>query len=513
MPAPNPFIPHRPASDQGTFWGRWRERRLLSSYLLDTEHPQSCAIVGPPAIGKTSLLFSLLTQQQALRASQGAESATHSEHRSRTVQVLIPMRELTSAHAERFYQRLFLEMRRRLLELGRQGKPALSIPARAPASEQSAPLERFRDLLDTATAAGYRFHFLLDDFPAVIENPVAFDDDFFTQLRSCAQLHSVAWVITSDRPLLDLWDAADIASAPFFGLLRPLHLGLLAEGESDELLEETARRSHHPFTHEDRAALIELAGPHPAFLQLAGWHFYESRVTRHLPPRAALPDATFRYTSAASSLYTTLWERLSTPERQTLLTTLATHDQPDALDTAPDTDQIEAQKNLAQQGMLLRPKEHGEGYLPFGTGFATFLQQLPSTAGRTIEDEYHDFTRLIKQLDVAYHEREHIEAALAQFQEGKYAPGLRALFPSLENIAGLLVQQHTRRPPPHQLGARLEELRHLGLISQETLDIGLQLVPDRNRAAHGRAIADPQQAAQATVILGRRLLQEASGQE
>ncbi len=513
MPAPNPFIPNRPASEQGAFWGRRRERRLLSSYLLDTEHPQSCAIVGAPAIGKTSLLSYLLAQQQAPRATQGGEPATHSERRSRTVQALIPMRELTNAHAERFYQRLFQEMRRRLLALGAQGKPALNIPSRAPAGEQFAPLERFRDLLDTATAAGYRFHFLLDDFPAIIENPAAFDDDFFTQLRSCAQLYGVSWVITSDRPLLDLWDAADIASAPFFGLLRHLHLGLLSEDEPDELLEETARQGHHTFTPEDRAALIQLAGPHPAFLQLAGWHFYESRFTRHLPPRSALADATFRYTGAASSLYTSLWERLSTPERQALLATRSPSDRSGSSDATPDADHADLQKNLAQQHALLRLAEHGEHYLPFGAGFATFLQQLPSTAGRTIEDEYHDFTRLIRHLEVAHHEREHIEAALAQFREGKYAPGLRALFPSLENIAGLLIQQRTRRPPPHQLGARLEELRHQGLISQETLDIGLQLVPDRNRAAHGRTIADPQQAAHTTIILGRRLLQEASGQE
>jgi hypothetical protein len=513
MPAPNPFIPNKTAGDLESFWGRRRDLRLLLSYLLDTERPQSCAIVGPPLIGKTSLLAYLLAAQQTPEVNQPGMASTHTERLERTVQVFIPMSELTTARAERFYQRLFQDMRKRLLAYGAQGKPALNIPSRAPAGELFTALERFRNLLDDAANVGYRFHFLLDDFSAIIENPDAFDDDFFTQLRSCAQLYSVAWVVTSSRPMLDLWNPDDIARAPFFGLLRHLNLGLLPDEEADELLEETARRSNHPFTPDERAALIRLAGPHPAFLQLAGWHFYEARVTRHLSSRPALADATFRYASAANDLYRTLWERLTTPERQTMLTYCSLAGAPDAPVVLPDEEAADLLKTLAQQHALLRPATEGEGYLPFGEGFTDFLHNLPAEAERTEEDDYNDFARLVRQLEVTRDEREHIETSLAQFREGKYEPGLRALFPSLENIAGILIQRRTRRLPPHQLGARLEELHHLSIISQETLDFGLQLVPDRNRAAHGRAINNPQQTARATIRLGRRLLQEASGQD
>jgi hypothetical protein len=513
MPAANPFIPHKTAGDLESFWGRRRDLRLLLSYLLDTEQPQSCAIVGPPFIGKTSLLSYLLAYQQMAEAKQPGIPSIHIERLERTVQVLIPMSELTTARAERFYQRLFQDMRKRLLAYGAQGKPALNIPSRAPAGELFTALERFRSLLDDAANAGYRFHFLLDDFAAIIENPDAFDDDFFTQLRSCAQLYSVAWVITSSRPMLDLWNPADIARAPFFGLLRHLNLGLLPDEEADELLEETARRGKHPFTPDERAAIIRLAGPHPAFLQLAGWHFYEARVTRHLSSRPALSDAAFRYTSAASDLYRMLWERLTTPERGALLAYGSLDSQSDTPTALPGEEVADLLKALAQQHALLRPAAEGEGYLPFGEGFADFLRSLPPEAERTEEDDYNDFARLARQLEVTRDEREHIETALAQFREGKYEPGLRALFPSLENIAGNLIQRHTHRLPPHQLGARLEELHHLGIISQGTLDSGLQLVPDRNRAAHGRAIANPQQTARATIRLGRRLLQEADGQD
>ena len=513
MPAPNPFIPNKTAGDPESFCGRRRDLRLLLSYLLDTERPQSCAIVGPPFIGKTSLLSYLLAYQQAAETQKMSLPAAHAEHLGRTVQVFIPMSELTTARAERFYQRLFQDMRKRLLAYGAQGKPALNIPSRVPAGELFTALERFRNLMDDAANAGYRFHFLLDDFAAIIENPDAFDDDFFTQLRSCAQLYDAAWVITSDRPLLDLWDPSDIARAPFFGLFRHLNLELLPDEDADELLEETTRRGKYPFTPDERAALIRLAGPHPAFLQLAGWHFYEARATRHLSSRPALSDATYRYTSAASDLYQTLWERLTTPERQTLLASVSLTDQPGASAAPASEEDADLLKTLAQQQALLRPAADGEGYLPFGEGFADFLRSLPPDAERTEEDDYSDFARLVRQLEITRDEREHIETTLAQFREGKYGPGLRALFPSLENIAGVLIQKHTHRLPPHQLGARLEELHHLGVISQETLDFGLQLVPDRNRAAHGRAIDNPQQIARATILLGRKLLQEACGQD
>ena len=513
MPAPNPFIPNKTAGDPESFWGRRRDLRLLLSYLLDTEQPQSCAIVGPPAIGKTSLLAYLLAAQQTAEANQPGMTAAHIERLERTVQVFIPMSELTTARAERFYQRLFQDMRKRLLAYGAQGKPALTIPSRAPAGELFTALERFRNLLDDAGSAGYRFHFLLDDFSAIIENPDAFDDDFFTQLRSCAQLYSVAWVVTSSRPMLDLWNPDDIARAPFFGLLRHLNLGLLPDEEADELLEETARRGKYPFTPDERAALIRLAGPHPAFLQLAGWHFYEARASRHLSSRPALNDATFRYTSAASDLYRALWERLTTPERQAMLAYCSLAGSSDTSAALPDEEVADLLKTIAQQHALLLPEAEGDGYRPFGEGFADFLRALPPEAERTEADDYNDFARLVRQLEVTRDEREHIETALAQFREGKYEPGLRALFPSLENIAGNLIRRQTHRLPPNQLGARLEELHHLGIVSQETLDFGLQLVPDRNRAAHGRAIDNPQQTARATILLGRRLLQEACGQD
>jgi hypothetical protein len=319
MAAHNLFIPQKPACDLEAFWGRQRELRLLSSYLLDSDQPQSCAIVGPASIGKTSLLCHLLKRHEAALAQRISLPAVHAERLQRTIEISLPMSDLTAARVDRFYQRLLAEMRRRLAALAAQGQPALALPSRAEVSDPMAPLERFRDLLDNACAAGYRFHFVLDDFAAVTQNPGAFDETFFTQLRSCAQHYTVAWVIASDRPLLDLWSDGDVASSPFFGALRPISLGLLRDEEAEALLEETARRSGRAFTPEECTALRRLAGPHPAFLQLAGWHFYEARFARRLASRAALADATHRYMAAAQTRYAALWEHLDSAERQALL--------------------------------------------------------------------------------------------------------------------------------------------------------------------------------------------------
>ncbi len=112
------------------------------------------------------------------------------------------------------------------------------------------------------------------------------------------------------------------------------------------------------------------------------------------------------------------------------------------------------------------------------------------------------------QREITRDEREHIKTALRLFREGKYEAGLRDLFPSLEQIAGALIQQRTRRTPEQQFGPRLEQLRHLGVISQESFDLGFRLVPERINATHGYPIADARHVARSTVILGRRLLEE-----
>ncbi len=507
MPAHhNLFAPNKPASDVGAFWGRQRELRLLSSYLLDSEQPQSCVIVGPAHIGKTSLLCHLLARRHAPAAAQPHLSPAQTERLARTVEILLPLSDLVSAHADRFYQRLLSEMTKQLSALAAQGQPALALPKHSGAADHATPLERFGELLDIACAADYRFHFLLDDFAAVTQNPKAFDEEFFTQLRSNAQFYNVAWVLASTRPLLDLWDTPALAEQPFFGSLRHISLGLLSQEEAEALLEETFRRSGRALSADERAALINIAGPHPAFLQLIGWHFYEARFARHMAARAALSDATHRYITAAHTLYSTLWEGLTTPERQALLTTLHSKEQNSAA-SPPDDERSALLKTLAQQHALLRLADDDERFIPFGEGFATFRHDRPAEAARTDEDEYRDLTRLAIQSEAAREKRDTIQTALAHFRIEKYEDGLSLLFPALENIAGALLQKRARKVP-QQFGPRLEELRHLDAISQETFELGFRLIRERINATHGYTIANSQQVARSTVILGRRLLEE-----
>jgi hypothetical protein len=493
----NLFSPNKPTYDLAAFRGRQRELRLLSSYLLDSEQPQSLVIVGPAHIGKTSLLYHLLACRYAPTSAPTDLSTAQAERLARTIEILLPMSDLANAHVDRFYQRLLPEMRKQL--------SALALP-KPGSGDLTGPLERFRELLDTASGAGYRFHFLLDDFTAVARNPRAFNEEFFTQLRSCAQSYNAAWVLASERPLLDLLENPDIAQAPFFSSLRHITLGLLSDQEAEELLEETFRRSGRAITPEERAALVNLAGPHPAFLQLIGWHFYQARFARRMASRAALSDTIHRYTAAAGPLYSELWENLTTPQRQTLLAALLDKEQPIAAQLVGD-EQTTLLKTLAQQHALLRLADESQHYLPFGEGFAAFLRDLPADAARTDEDEYRDLARLAMQNEAAREKRDTIQTALVHFGAEKYEDGLSLLFPALENVAGALLNQRARHIP-QQFGPRLEQLRHLGVISQETFDLGFKLIRERIKATHGYTITNPQQVARDTVILGRRLLEE-----
>jgi tRNA A-37 threonylcarbamoyl transferase component Bud32 len=169
----------------------------------------------------------------------------------------------------------------------------------------------------------------------------------------------IVYLTASKRGLYDLtYHHSDTLSSPFFNIFSETVLGLMPEQEARGLLEDLSRMGEGPgFCEEEIDLALELAGPHPFFLQIAGYHLYE------LPGRGAaqFPDAydrpARRFGAEAEDHYRYLWSQLSGEEQQALLS-------PNAAD--------EGLRRSLLTKALIRQEE--ERYVPFGHAFAVFLE-------------------------------------------------------------------------------------------------------------------------------------------
>jgi serine/threonine protein kinase len=150
----------------------------------------------------------------------------------------------------------------------------------------------------------------------------------------------------------------DTLSSPFFNIFSEMTLGLMIGNESRSLLEILSRQGSGPgFCDEEIELALELAGPHPFFLQIAGFHLYELPGRGEPQTPDAYDQAARRFNAEAEDHYRYIWSQLSEEERQALLS-------PNAAD--------ELQRRALQAKALIR-QEEGR-FVPFGHSFSVFLE-------------------------------------------------------------------------------------------------------------------------------------------
>jgi hypothetical protein len=136
------------------------------------------------------------------------------------------------------------------------------------------PYARFVEQLRGLAERNLRLILVLDEFELVAANP-RLGPQLFNRLRGLAAQLPLQFVTAAKDPLVELVFAhADTLSSPFFNIFAPMQLGLLAESEAVDLLATLSARGGHPFAPDTLAYLLELAGPHPLFVQVAGYRAF-----------------------------------------------------------------------------------------------------------------------------------------------------------------------------------------------------------------------------------------------
>lgn len=245
-PAGNPFFHRGPVRDPAYFFGREREIRFAVDLLGQGQH---VSITGARRLGKTSLLFHL---------AHPTVAAAHELGPDRVRWVYLDGGALDGLDEEWLYG---------------------SIDRALAGENDVAPYARFVERLRQLAAQNMHLILALDEFELVAANP-CFGPALFNRLRGLAAQFPLQFITASKDPLLELTFAhRETLSSPFFNIFSPLRLTLWSEAEAREFLSVLSARAGCPFAEGTIAFLLELAGPHPLFLQVAAYRAFAILTT------------------------------------------------------------------------------------------------------------------------------------------------------------------------------------------------------------------------------------------
>jgi hypothetical protein len=239
----NLFFHRGPVHDPAFFFGRKQETAHLFDLL---NRGQSVSICGQRRFGKTSLLF---------YAANPEVAANHGMDSGQTRWVYLDGGMFDGLEEEAVYGAID----RALQE----------------SEAENVPYEKLVGHVRTLSAQKLRLIVILDEFELFAQN-IRFQPRFFNRLRGLAAQFPVQFVIASKEPLARLSFANPaVISSSFFNIFAPFRLSLLQELEAVEMLTTLSERSGARFQPDTVDFLLGLVGPHPQFLQVAGYIAFE----------------------------------------------------------------------------------------------------------------------------------------------------------------------------------------------------------------------------------------------
>lgn len=233
---PNPYTPLLPVATSDYFdaarGGRGAHAKAILDHILQfAPRPAPISVIGERRFGKTSLLNYLYRETAAA---------------PNTLRASIDLLSLSPQTTEGFYARLT----RSLIWAGAMPRNTLPLT-----------YEDFEDFLFDLDENGRRLILFIDEFDLVTRD-LRFEWAFFDNLRSLVINFPLTLVVASVAPLSQMAHQ-DVFSSPFWNIFEKERLGPLSQQEAEALV------SRPDGLGEAIDELVELAGLHPLFLQLA----------------------------------------------------------------------------------------------------------------------------------------------------------------------------------------------------------------------------------------------------
>lgn len=293
----NPFYHRGAIRQEAHFHGRQPESNQILGLL---RNGQSVSVIGPRRIGKSSLLMHLCRNHMR---------EVHDLQAPRALFLLIDCQELGGSPAEEVYEAIHTGLIDAATDAGID---LAGLPA--PGSYRA--LDRALHRIVQADAA---IVVLLDEFELLAANE-QLTPYFFARLRGLTTKYGLAYITASQRPLYAITADEEVLSSPFFNIFVTLQLGLFSEAEARALLADRLQGAPVSFDAELTDFLLELVGPHPFFLHVAGYHAFHALAADVSADNGHIATIQEAVEVEADSHLSYLWHNLNAEEKYTLAT-------------------------------------------------------------------------------------------------------------------------------------------------------------------------------------------------
>lgn len=322
----NPYTPGRKVSDDAMFFGRAAEHAFVREQVAAGA---SVAIIAARTFGASSLLH---------------HAARHAGEDAVQLPAYIDMKDPAYHTLPGLLNSIWAQWWAIV-------KPGNVVLVRS--------LAAFVTAVRKLNAAGFRPLLFLDELEQVTWRPLVFEDGLFDAWLELGREEQLTIALTAHSTPADLLAQGGYRSR-FYELFRQLDLGLLDAAAARALLRVPAERAGLTVPEGAADYLVELAGPHPFFLQLAGLYLFEG-LAQQSYSRARVTE---NFQAAAAPYWQEVWDSLSP---------LAQAHYPLATTKEPDGLAGRQLRILANKGLVVAD---GTGYRPFSDGFAAWLRRL-----------------------------------------------------------------------------------------------------------------------------------------
>jgi AAA+ ATPase superfamily predicted ATPase len=289
----NPYWNRTMIREPKYFFGRKKEIKQIFA-TIGVLHPQSISVLGERKIGKSSLLYYIL------QSNKREQKLTHPE---KYVFAFLDFQRYMDITIKEFWKMLYSELKEKLP--GRIGiKPVENY-------------ETFTDMVKILDDHGYKLILLFDEFDKILENK-NFEVGFFSFLRSMAIRYDVAYIISTQKELLDL-SRNDLFGSPFFNIFTPIRLGLFQEDEALDLIICPSAEEGVPLR-ENKEFILKNAGLFPFFIQLLCHKLYRYKKKHNLKiDKEGYMQVLEEFRKEATSHFKHFWNYLSKEEKNVLV--------------------------------------------------------------------------------------------------------------------------------------------------------------------------------------------------
>jgi hypothetical protein len=181
--------------------------------------------------------------------------------------------------------------------------------------------EELVEFLEEITEAGQKVVYLFDEFELATINP-NLDADFFTGLRSIANLPKVSFILATKEVLTDLVSSETLPSSPFFNIFTTLRLGLFKQEEAEDLI---MTLSEGLLKEELFSLILETAGLHPFFLQLLAYLLFEIKNQKAELDNKDYEVVKEQLMTQANPHFNYFWDELEEEEKNALISLAKGH--------------------------------------------------------------------------------------------------------------------------------------------------------------------------------------------